>query len=81
MTKDFILDLVINYAGEEVARELKGKVLELADKMDDKKVYVVKRLGKKGVCIMVTDSDKCEMDFSEKPTILELEKEIKTAEI
>ena len=76
MELDFIVNMVVSQVGEEKAKEVKGMLLGLADKISSDKIYILKRLGSKGVCLISTDTNECKINFpnGETPSIIELEK-------
>jgi molybdate-binding protein len=83
LDKDFIINLVIDQVGEEQAKNIKTQILALAEKMNNEKIYIIKRLGKRGICLITTDSKECGIDFAEgvKPNIFELENLVKDTDI
>lgn len=83
MTLDFLVNMVVGQVGEEKAKEVLEMILSLSDKMTDEKIYIVKRLGKRGVCLLGTDNKKCKIDFpnGDNPTVTELEKSLRGIEI
>lgn len=81
-TLDFIVNLIIQNVGQEKAVEIKTTALDFADKMDEKKMYVVKKLKGRGVCLIITNSDDCKMNFPSKtkenpPDTIELETKLR----
>lgn len=81
---DFILDLVIDQVGEEQAKNIKNQLLILADKMSSDKIYILKKLGSKGVCLIMTDSSNCKVNFPSgeyTPEIIELESILNKVEV
>ena len=51
-----IIGLVIDQVGEEKSKEILTMLKGLAGKMSDNKIYVLKKLPKRGVCIISTNS-------------------------
>jgi len=82
MDKEFIINMVIAQIGEDKAKEVIDNILKLADKMDSNKIYIIKRLGDKGICLISTNSDECKINFpnGDKPTVIELETELRKIE-
>ena len=79
---DFIVNMVVSQVGEEKAKEVKGMLLGLAEKMTSDKIYILKRLGSKGVCLISTNEDECKINFPNgTPDIIELENMLKKIEV
>lgn len=80
---DFILDLVINQVGEEQAKNIKEQLLVLSQKMGNDKIYILKKLGNRGVSLILTDTNDCNINFSDKKKlqVVELESILKKVEI
>ena len=83
MEIDFIVNMVVSQVGEEKAKEVKSMLLGLAEKMSSDKIYILKRLGTKGVCLISTDSKECKINFpnGDNPSIIELEKMLEKIEV
>ena len=83
MDNDFIVNMVISQVGEEKAKEVLNMLLGLADKMSSDKIYVIKKLGAKGVCLISTNDGDCKIDFRDgaKPVVTEIEKSLRDIEI
>lgn len=83
MDKEFIINLVINQIGEEQAKNVKEQLLTLADKMSADKIYIIKKLGNRGLCLISTSSKDCKVSFNEgaKPDIIEVENMLRDIEI
>lgn len=83
MQLDFIVNMVVSQVGEEKAKEVKSMLLGLADKMSSDKIYIIKRLGEKGVCLISTSSVECKINFpsGENPQIIELEKMLRNIDV
>ena len=81
MDLDFFVNLVIGQVGEEKAKEVLDM---LADKVGDDKIFILKKLGKRGVCIISTDGTNCKINFPDEkyiPNIIDLEKIVRGIEI
>ena len=81
---DMMVNMVISQFGEEKSKEVLNMILGMADKMSSDKIYMLKKLGKRGVCLISTDSKNCKVNFNDnnyKPQVTELENVLRKIEI
>lgn len=83
MDIDFIVANVVSQVGEDKAKEVLGFLTNLVNKVGDNTI-IIKRVGSRGVCALITDGKKSTIDavrFHEKPKLFEIESKIKEIEI
>ena len=84
MTTEIMINMAISQVGEEKSKEVLDQVLLLVDKMSSEKIYIIKKLGKRGVCLISTNTTDCKLGFpemTEEPDITELENMLRDIEI
>ena len=81
MTQEMMINFAIGQIGEEKAKEVVDMLLTLTEKMSEKQMYIVKKIPNKGICLISTNSNVCNVKFSEKPSsVIELEKIVREIE-
>lgn len=77
-----MIDFAISQIGEEKAKEVVEMLIGLTSKMNSKTIYILKKIPKKGVCLIGTNTDECPLTFKagSKPSVTELEKIVREIE-
>ena len=84
MTQDWLISAVVGQVGEEAAQKVKDELLKLADKMSNEKIYFIKKIEGKGVCLFTTTENDCTIRFPEgkKPlSVIQIEDILRKVEI
>lgn len=81
MDKEFIVNLIVSQMGEEQAKNIKDQLLTISEKMGENDILILKRLGERGVCLIITNSKEAHIDFEAKPNTIELENILKDTDI